>query len=757
MRVVRTPEELPGALESAASEALKAFGDASVYLEKFIERPRHVEIQVLADDEPHHPPRRARVLDPAAAPEAGRGGAVAGGRRRAPRMDGRRRRVAAAEAVGYRGAGTCEFLLAADRSFYFLEMNTRIQVEHPVTELVYGVDLVREQLRIAAGEPMRVAAGWLQPRGWAIECRITSEDPANGFLPSTGRIEYLRVPGGPGRPLGRGRRGGRRGHAALRLDARQADRLGARPGPGDRAHAPRARRADRRSASPPTRRFIGGCWPTPRSRTASSTSSSSSGGPTWRSRRAVRRRRPAARRRGGAGGGRGAPRIAGRPWHRTMARPTPGPEWLGSTAAQARADCGERGSHSPARGRRRRRRAARRRPHRVRAAHRAGRPGRARPRSAAHKRFARARPGRLVERSPDRVEPRCPHYVARRVRRLPAAALERRRPARGPPRRSWATRSGASAGLEVGRSRRSCRGRARVRLPHQDHPGRERRRTSDRAPPLRPGRPGVRPRLVPHHGAAADGALAGASARSAPLLPPRLDDSSFCGCDRAGGLPRAVPGGRRARRGAAARALRGRARRARGQTATIWWQPEDGAPRAMAGAGEAYPRHGVRAGASRHGRPGARPRASPRSARWTGGTVWDLYAGIGETTAALVRAGADGGERRVRPARRGRGRSAEVRPRGATRAGSRTWWLRWARRRSWSSPIRRAPAWTPGCPRRSSAARPARDGLRLVRPRHAGPGPDPAARVSPGRRGQASTSSPRPRTSRRSRCWSRAS
>ena len=106
--------------------------------------------------------------------------------------------VAAAQAVGYLGAGTCEFLLAADRSFYFLEMNTRIQVEHPVTEMVYGVDLVREQLRIAAGHPMRVAPGWLHPRGWAIECRITSEDPANGFLPSTGRIAYLRVPSGPG-------------------------------------------------------------------------------------------------------------------------------------------------------------------------------------------------------------------------------------------------------------------------------------------------------------------------------------------------------------------------------------------------------------------------------------------------------------------------------------------------------------------------------------------------------------------------------
>ncbi|HEU5323042.1 MAG TPA: indolepyruvate ferredoxin oxidoreductase family protein, partial [Methylomirabilota bacterium] len=102
--------------------------------------------------------------------------------------------AAAVDAVGYRGAGTCEFLLAADGSFYFLEMNTRIQVEHPVTELVYGVDLVREQLRIARGLPMRVPPGPPLPNGWAIECRITSEDPANGFLPSTGRLEYLRVP-----------------------------------------------------------------------------------------------------------------------------------------------------------------------------------------------------------------------------------------------------------------------------------------------------------------------------------------------------------------------------------------------------------------------------------------------------------------------------------------------------------------------------------------------------------------------------------
>jgi acetyl-CoA carboxylase biotin carboxylase subunit len=106
--------------------------------------------------------------------------------------------TAAAGAVGYLGAGTIEFLLAPTGEFYFLEMNTRLQVEHPVTELVYGVDIVREQLRVAMGQPLRVHAGTLQPRGHAMECRITSEDPFNGFLPATGVLRYLRVPGGPG-------------------------------------------------------------------------------------------------------------------------------------------------------------------------------------------------------------------------------------------------------------------------------------------------------------------------------------------------------------------------------------------------------------------------------------------------------------------------------------------------------------------------------------------------------------------------------
>jgi acetyl-CoA carboxylase, biotin carboxylase subunit len=197
MRVVSGPADLPGALETARSEAGKAFGDSAVYLEKFIERPRHVEIQILADGgrtihlgerECSIQRRHQKLVEEAPST------AVTPDLRE--RMG--RAAVAAALAVGYRGAGTCEFLLTPDGSFYFLEMNTRIQVEHTVTEMVYGIDLVREQLRIAAGEPMRVPEAHLSPRGWALECRITSEDPSNGFLPSTGRIHYLRIPAGPG-------------------------------------------------------------------------------------------------------------------------------------------------------------------------------------------------------------------------------------------------------------------------------------------------------------------------------------------------------------------------------------------------------------------------------------------------------------------------------------------------------------------------------------------------------------------------------
>ena len=197
MRVVAGPEELAGALQAAASEAEKAFGDSSVYLEKFIERPRHVEIQILADEhrtihlgerecsvQRRHQKLVEEAPSAAVSPEL--------------RATMGKAAVAGARAVGYRGAGTCEFLLAADGSFYFLEMNTRIQVEHTVTEMVYGVDLVREQLRIARGQPMSVPSGPLVPHGWSIECRITSEDPSNEMLPSTGTVRYLRTPGGPG-------------------------------------------------------------------------------------------------------------------------------------------------------------------------------------------------------------------------------------------------------------------------------------------------------------------------------------------------------------------------------------------------------------------------------------------------------------------------------------------------------------------------------------------------------------------------------
>jgi acetyl-CoA carboxylase, biotin carboxylase subunit len=197
MRVVSSEAGLGGALETAASEALKAFGDSTVYLEKFIERPRHIEIQVLADHERTvHLGERECSIQRRHQKLVEESPSVAVSAQLREEMGAAA--VAAARAVEYRSAGTCEFLVASDGSFYFLEMNTRIQVEHPVTELVYGVDLVREQLRIAAGESMRVPRSSISPRGWAIECRVTSEDPANGFLPASGRIEYLRVPAGPG-------------------------------------------------------------------------------------------------------------------------------------------------------------------------------------------------------------------------------------------------------------------------------------------------------------------------------------------------------------------------------------------------------------------------------------------------------------------------------------------------------------------------------------------------------------------------------
>ncbi|HUR91467.1 MAG TPA: acetyl-CoA carboxylase biotin carboxylase subunit [Gemmatimonadaceae bacterium] len=198
MRVVRESGELEAAFGAAAREAKAAFGDDAVYLEKYISRPRHVEIQILADShgtvlslgerecslQRRHQKMVEEAPSVAVSPELRRAmGETA---------------VRVARAAGYVNAGTCEFLLAADGKFYFLEMNTRLQVEHPVTELVTDIDLVQWQIRIAAGEKLPFTQGAIEPRGWAIECRITSEDPANGFLPSTGLIRYLRVPTGPG-------------------------------------------------------------------------------------------------------------------------------------------------------------------------------------------------------------------------------------------------------------------------------------------------------------------------------------------------------------------------------------------------------------------------------------------------------------------------------------------------------------------------------------------------------------------------------
>jgi acetyl-CoA carboxylase biotin carboxylase subunit len=198
MRVVHSRDELAPSLASAQREAKNAFGDDAVYVEKYIVGPRHVEIQVLGDQhgtmlylgerecsvQRRHQKMIEEAPSVAVTPELrARMGAAA---------------VAAAVAAGYVNAGTCEFLLDANGEFYFLEMNTRIQVEHPVTEFVTGIDLVQWQIRIAAGERLPFKQEEIVPRGWAIECRITSEDPANSFLPSTGCVTYMHVPSGPG-------------------------------------------------------------------------------------------------------------------------------------------------------------------------------------------------------------------------------------------------------------------------------------------------------------------------------------------------------------------------------------------------------------------------------------------------------------------------------------------------------------------------------------------------------------------------------
>ena len=195
MRLVEDEGSLPSAIEAARREAAGAFGDDTLLLERAVVAPRHVEIQVLADREGHTihlgerdcsvQRRHQKVIEEAPSP------AVDAELRERMGAAG----VAAAEAVGYEGAGTVEFLLDAEGNFYFLEMNTRLQVEHPVTELVTGLDLVEWQLRIAAGEPLTIGQDDVEISGHAIEARLYAEDPENDYLPSTGRLELWATPG----------------------------------------------------------------------------------------------------------------------------------------------------------------------------------------------------------------------------------------------------------------------------------------------------------------------------------------------------------------------------------------------------------------------------------------------------------------------------------------------------------------------------------------------------------------------------------
>src|SRR6202045_1928576 len=198
MRLVHSPEDLKSALESAESEAQRAFGDDEVYIEKAILNPRHIEVQILADEhgntvylgerECSIQRRHQKVVEESPSPIVD--------------VEMRRRMgevaVRVAQAAGYTNAGTIEFLVDQQKNFYFLEMNTRLQVEHPVTELTTGLDLVHLQIRIAAGEKLPFAQADLEIRGHAIECRIYAEDPDDNYFPSPGKITLLLEPNGPG-------------------------------------------------------------------------------------------------------------------------------------------------------------------------------------------------------------------------------------------------------------------------------------------------------------------------------------------------------------------------------------------------------------------------------------------------------------------------------------------------------------------------------------------------------------------------------
>ena len=198
MRRADSNDDIADALSAASGEALACFGDGSVYIEKLIENPRHIEVQILADKHGNTihlgerdctlQRRNQKVLEESPSPFCN---------------DELRRimgdiAVSAARAADYIGAGTVEFVVDSNGSFYFIEMNTRIQVEHPVTEMVTGIDIVREQIRIASGLPLRYAQEDIVISGHSIECRVNAEDPENGFNPCPGKVDYLNLPGGFG-------------------------------------------------------------------------------------------------------------------------------------------------------------------------------------------------------------------------------------------------------------------------------------------------------------------------------------------------------------------------------------------------------------------------------------------------------------------------------------------------------------------------------------------------------------------------------
>ncbi|MFZ5633644.1 MAG: acetyl-CoA carboxylase biotin carboxylase subunit [Bacillota bacterium] len=198
MRVARGPEELVKSLQTARTESKAAFGSAEVYIEKYVENPRHIEFQILADRcgntvylgerECSVQRRNQKIVEEAPSPALSE----------SLRLKMGRAAVQAARSVGYFSAGTVEFLLDKKGDFYFIEMNTRIQVEHPVTEMVTGIDLVREQIMIAAGEKLSFTQEEVAVKGWSIECRINAEDPLRNFSPCPGTITGYIPPGGPG-------------------------------------------------------------------------------------------------------------------------------------------------------------------------------------------------------------------------------------------------------------------------------------------------------------------------------------------------------------------------------------------------------------------------------------------------------------------------------------------------------------------------------------------------------------------------------